>query len=157
MKRAPAIGTCIVPAQARHVAFLARRLRVIDRIECEAMGRSAKQALRHGLAASARCWTALVDDEPHAMFGVVVESALSGEAIPWFLGTDRVRDYGRALLAEGPALLDDMHRFGRRLRNFVSSDNEQAIRLLERWGFTVEQEQIVMRSIAFRRFTREIA
>jgi hypothetical protein len=49
-----------------------------------------------------------------------------------------------------------MHRHGRRLCNFVSSENRQAIRLLEHWGFTVEQDHVVMREVAFRRFIREI-
>jgi GNAT superfamily N-acetyltransferase len=146
----------LVPGDHTHVDALARRLRPIDRIECEAMGRSASQALRHGLAVSAQVWTALVDGEPHAMFGVVVESAAGGDAVPWFLGSDLVARHGRALIAQGPAILAAMHRHGIRLRNFVSSENRAAIRLLEHWGFTVEQELVVMRGIAFRRFIREI-
>jgi hypothetical protein len=131
-------------------------MRPIDRLECEAMGRSAEQALHHGLAASARTWTALIGDEPHAMFGVVVESVAGGCAIPWFLGSDQVGRHARLLIAQGPAILTAMHRHGRILCNFVSSDNRQAIRLLEHWGFTIEQELVVTRAVAFRRFIREI-
>lgn len=151
-----ALSLRLVPGSVNHVPVLASRLRCIDRIECEAMGRSAGQALHHGLLASARTWTALIGDEPHAMFGVVVESAATGDAIPWFLGSDQVARHARALIARGPAILDAMHGHGRRLRNFVSSDNRQAIRLLERWGFTVEHEPVVVRTVAFRRFIREI-
>ncbi|MFD2780186.1 hypothetical protein ACFS32_02575 [Novosphingobium pokkalii] len=82
-------GVVIVPAQARHVGFLARRMRAIDQIECRAMGREPKAALRHGLMASTRCWTALVDGQPHAMFGVVVESALTGRGCPGFWAPTR--------------------------------------------------------------------
>jgi hypothetical protein len=146
----------LVRGSADHVSNLAERLRPIDRIECEAMGRSAEQALRHGLVASARTWTALIGDEPHAMFGVVVESVASGHAIPWFLGSNQVARHARLLIAQGPAILTAMHCHGSRLCNFVSSDNRQAIRLLEHWGFTVEQELVVMRKVAFRRFIREI-
>jgi GNAT superfamily N-acetyltransferase len=146
----------LVPASAEHVSILAKRLRPIDRIECEAMGRSAEEALRHGLFASARTWSALIGDEPHAMFGVVVESVASGHAIPWFLGSDQVARHARLLIARGPAILTAMHRHGSRLCNFVSSENRQAIRLLEHWGFTVEHELVVMRNVAFRRFIREI-
>jgi len=149
-------SVCLVPGHHDHVSSLARRLRAIDRIECAAMGRTASQALYHGLAASAQTWTAMIDDAPHAMFGVVVENAASGDAIPWFLGSDRVGRHGRALIEHGPVVIGTMHRHGARLRNFVSSDNRQAIRLLERWGFTVEHEPVVMRSVAFRRFIREI-
>jgi hypothetical protein len=35
-------GVAIVPAQARHVGFLARNMRAIDQIECRAMGREPK-------------------------------------------------------------------------------------------------------------------
>ncbi|WP_428333242.1 hypothetical protein [Novosphingobium sp.] len=146
---------CVVPGHESHVAGLAKRLRAIDRMECEAMGRSAGRALCHGLAASAQVWTVMVGGEPHAMFGVVVESAAGGDAIPWFLGSDLVARHGRAMIELGPAVISAMHGHGARLRNFVSSDNRQAIRLLERWGFSVEHEQVVMRGVAFRRFIRE--
>jgi hypothetical protein len=156
MTRAIVAPMCLVPGHDDHVPALARRLRAIDRIECEAMGRTGSQALRHGLNASAQTWTAMVDGEPHAMFGVVVECAVGGDAVPWFLGSSMVARHGRALIAEGPAMIAAMHRHGARLRNFVSSDNREAIRLLEHWGFTVEDEPVVMRSVAFRRFIREI-
>ncbi len=145
----------LVPAEAAHIADLAGRLRAIDRAECAAMGRTGAQALRHGLLASARAWTALIDGEPHAMFGVVVESAATGDAIPWFLGSDKVARHGRLLIRLGPVILARMHRHGRALRNFVSCDNRQAIRLLELWGFFVEPEPVIVRQAAFRRFIRE--
>lgn len=146
----------LVPADHDHIVRLAPRLRQIDQIECAGMGRTPEQALRHGLCASAQVWTALVDGEPHAMFGVVVESAASGDAVPWFLGSAKVAQHGRVLVTRGPAIVARMHRNGRTLRNFVSADNRQAIRLLEHWGFTVDHELIVMRGVAFRRFMREI-
>jgi hypothetical protein len=145
----------LVPGAAAHVASLAPRLRRIDRIECAAMGRTGEQALRHGLAASVETWTALIGGEPQAMFGVVVDCAASGEAIPWFLGSRQVAGEARALISQGPAIVAAMHRHGRWLRNFVSCENRAAIRLLEHWGFTVEQEFIAVRGIAFRRFIRE--
>jgi hypothetical protein len=151
-----AVPTRLVPGEIQHVCDLAQRLRRIDRIECRAMGQSAEQALRHGLAKSAQTWTALIDDTPHAMFGVVIVSATRGEGIPWFLGSDQVARHARLLIAQGPAIVTEMHRHARCLVNFVSSGNRQAIRLLEHWGFTVEQQRVVVRSVAFRRFIREI-
>ncbi len=146
----------LVPADAAHVIDLAPRLRPVDRIECAAMGHSAGQALRHGLLVSAQVWTALEGDRPTAMFGVVAGSAAGGDAIPWFLGSDHVSRHARTLITQGPTIVAAMHRHGRRLCNFVSSENRQAIRLLEHWGFTVEQDHVVMREVAFRRFIREI-
>lgn len=147
-------GVAIVPAQARHVGFLARHMRAIDQAECRAMGREPKAALRHGLMASTRCWTALIAGRPHAMFGVVVESALAGRGVPWFLATDAVWRHARALLRLGPAILAEMHDSSPVLANLVSADNVRAIRLLERWGFAVDHDHVRVGELAFRRFSR---
>jgi hypothetical protein len=146
-------GLRLVPGHADHVPMLAPRLRAIDRLECRAMGHSAEQALALGLCTGARTWTALVDGQPHAMFGVVAEEG--DTAIPWFLGSAQVGRHARALIAQGPAIVAAMHRHGRCLCNFVSSGNGRAIRLLEHWGFTVEDQSVVVRGVAFRRFIRE--
>jgi ribosomal protein S18 acetylase RimI-like enzyme len=145
----------IVPAAYSHVNRLARDMRAIDRAECLAMGRTPKQALRHGIMASAWVRTALVDGEPQAMFGVVVESAMTGDGIPWFLGTDAVFRHGRDLIRMGPAILRDMGDSSRMLRNLVSADNAKAIRLLKRWGFTVDPEHVRVGGLPFRRFEME--
>ena len=145
----------LVPAAAHHVGPLAARLRRIDRIECAAMGLSATAALDRGLATSAQCWTALVDDLPQAMFGVVVESAATGDAVPWFLGSDEVAAHGSALVRLGPSIVRAMHRHGRTLRNYVSAENCRAIRLLTHWGFVVLPDPIPVRGVPFRLFIRE--
>lgn len=147
----------IVPAAFRHVNFIARRMREMDRMEVEALGRTPKQALRYGLLSSSKAWTALVDNEPHAMFGVVEHNALTGEASPWFLGTDEVYRHGRELLMWGPGIVSRMCDSPRRLSNLVSAQNGQAIRLLRRWGFTVNEEQIDVNGMAFRSFERVAA
>ncbi|NKJ43057.1 hypothetical protein [Novosphingobium sp. SG720] len=144
----------IVPAHARHVGFLARHMRAIDKAECRAMGREPKAALRHGLIASTHCWTAMVAGRPHAMFGVVVESALAGRGVPWFLGTNEVWRHGRTLLRLGPPILAAMHDSSAVLANLVSTGNTRAIRLLERWGFTVDEDTMLVGDLAFRRFAR---
>ena len=146
----------LVPGAASHVSDLAQRLRSIDRAECWAMGQTAEQALQHGLTAGAKTWTALIDNNAHAMFGVVLGDADHGVGIPWFLGSDRVAQQGRLLIVQGPAIVAEMHCHARCLCNFVSSNNRQAIRLLEHWGFAVERDVVFAGSMAFRRFIREI-
>lgn len=148
-------GVTIVPAQPVHINRIANNMREIDRVECEAFGRTPKQSLRRGLAASSRCWTALVDGQPHAMFGVVIESALGGLAVPWMLGTDEIYRHPRELLMWGPGIIERLHDSTLTLRNVVSSDNHQAIRLLRRWGFTVAEEQIEVGGVMFRQFFKE--
>jgi hypothetical protein len=121
------------------------------------MGRTPKQALRSGVLYSEKAWTALVDDKPEAMFGVVLDSALTGEATPWMLGTDEVYRHGRELLIHGPAIVALLGDSCRRMSNLVSVANGQALRLLSRWGFTVEDQEIEVGGVQFRRFVREAA
>lgn len=147
----------LVPANSRHIARIANRMRAIDRMECAAMGRTPKQALRSGVLYSEKAWTALVDDMPEAMFGVVLDSALTGEATPWMLGTDEVYRHGRELLMHGPAIVSLLGDSRLTLSNLVSSANSRALRLLTRWGFTVEDQEIEVGGVQFRRFVREAA
>jgi len=144
----------LVPAELRHVNSIANRLRVIDREECDAMGRTPKQALRLGILTSSKAWTALVAGRPEAMFGVVIESILSGVGTPWFLGTDEVYRHGRELLMWGPGMVSRLGDSIALLSNLVSADNSRAIRLLKRWGFTVATEEVDVRGKPFLRFEK---
>lgn len=144
----------LVPAEFKHINRIARRIRTHDREECEAMGRTPKQALRLGWLTSDKAWTALVDDKPEAMFGVVTNSLLGLEATPWFLGTNEVYKHGRELLMWGPGMLERLCDSRMRLANLVSSRNRPAIRLLRRWGFTVGEEIVTVRGLAFRPFEK---
>lgn len=139
----------LVPAQHKHIGRIARLMREIDQEECRAMGREPKQALRFAISASSKVWTALVDGRPEAMFGVVVDSALTGDATPWFLGTDEVYRHGRALLMWGPGIIARLCDSRLTLRNLVSARNSRAIRLLRHWGFIVGKEQVMVRGVAF--------
>lgn len=142
----------VVPARITHVGPIASRIRAIDRLECEAMGHSPKHALRQGFLLSDRCWTALVDGRPEAMFGGVTLSALDRRATVWFLGTDEVYRHGRELLAWGPGLIAQAVDSSRWCGNLVSSANGKAIRLLRAWGFTVEPEEQMVGGVPFRQF-----
>lgn len=142
----------VVHAERRHINVIANRLRDIDREECTAMGRTGKEALRLAHTTSAKAWTALVDGRPEAMFGVVVEDLISGIGTPWFLGTDEVYRHGRELLMWGPGFVSRLSDSSKRLANIVSARNRRAIRLLQRWGFTVETDEVSVRGVAFRHF-----
>lgn len=144
----------IVPATARHIGSLHRRLRAIDVRECAAMGLSPRAALRRGLCASQGAWTATLDGRPEAMFGLVVECALTGRGVPWFLGSEAVWRQARALLRIGPQVLATFHDSSPILANLVCADNARAIRLLHKWGFTLDQDCILVGGSAFHRFER---
>lgn len=144
----------IVPAEWCHINIIANRMRAVDAEECRAMGRAPKQALRTAFMSSEKAWTATVDDRPEAMFGVVVESLIDRLGTPWFLGTDEVYRHGRELIMHGPGILARMGDSSRRLANLVSAHNDRAIRLLRKWGFTVMDDEVTVRGVAFRHFER---
>lgn len=145
----------IVPASAVHIGPIATRMREADRVECAALGHNPKQALRAGLASSSPAWTALVGGRAEAMFGLVATSALGGEGRPWMLGSDAIYAHPRALLRRGPGFLAAMFDATPRLSNLVAADNIRAIRLLRRWGFTLDTETMMIDNIAFRLFHAE--
>lgn len=142
----------IVPARVTHVGPIATRMREIDRIECEAMGHSPKQALRSGFLNSDKVWTAVVDGRPEAMFGVVTVSAIDRTGTPWMLGTDAVYRHGRDLIRLGPYFVAQAVDSSRRLSNLISARNDKAIRLLRAWGFTVERDEVLVGGVPFLRF-----
>lgn len=145
----------ILPATLAHVGPIATRMRMADRVECAALGHSPKQALRAGLASSSLAWTALVDGRAEAMFGLVVTSALGGEGRPWMLGSDAIYACPRAMLRCGPGFIAAMFAVAPRLSNLVAADNVRAIRLLRRWGFTLDTETMMIGTVAFRLFHAE--
>lgn len=130
-------------------------MREVDRQEVGAFGRTPKQALRLSLRASSLCLTALKNDRPEAMFGVTPISAIEGRGLAWFLGTDEVLGCARELLSIGPAVIETLHGRFRRLENKISTENRQAIRLLEKWGFEMGPETMTIGGVEFRPFWRE--
>jgi len=144
----------LVPAETKHIGRIARLMREADVLECAAFGRTPKQALRLSLAISDKAWTALVDGQPEAMFGVTVESVLGRTACPWFLGTEEVYRHGRELVMWGAPMLSRLCDSTFRLGNLVSATNGQAIRLLKRWGFTVAEEETDVNGTPFRYFEK---
>lgn len=145
----------LVPASPAHVGRLAHRMRPIDVAEVRARGHSPKQSLRLALRASIWSVTALVDGAPHAMFGLSPVSVVADRGCPWFLGSDIVLSHGRDLLSIGPQVIERMHRSFARLENSVSIENDKAIRLLRRWGFTLADEEHEVGGMQFVRFWRE--
>lgn len=142
----------LVPADASHIPFLAEHMRPADVVECGAMGRRPHEALTNGLKTSLWALTAIVDDEPHAMMGVVSKSMMEGVGVPWMLGTERVYDHGRDMIRNAPAILAEMHATFRILENYVSADNDRAVRFLRHVGFEFRSEISMVRGTAFVRF-----
>lgn len=149
-------GVSLIPASPAHVGRIANKLRAIDKIECAARGRDPKAALRLALRSSLWALTAFVDGEPEAMFGLSPLCTITDRGCPWFLGSDRVMRHGRDLLLIGSEVIEHMHRHSARLENSVSVDNAAAVRLLRRWGFTIDERVFEVGGVRFVRFWREV-
>lgn len=128
----------IVAAEARHINRIAKNIAEIDELECRMLGHSPKQALRLGLRMSSICGTALLDDQPIAMFGVVPENLIEGKGSAWLLLTKKGRQQHRALVVLGKQITEILHKEAEILHNHVHASNDRAIRWLEYLGFTVE-------------------
>jgi hypothetical protein len=145
----------VVTASPVHVGPIATRMRAIDARECSAWGRRPKEALRLGLRGSVVAWTALKHGKPIAMFGVTPLSAIESKGRAWFLATDEACGCARALLTIGPNVIAAMHRRFDRLENWVSVENEAAIRMLGRWRFELGDETMTVRGTEFRPFWKD--
>lgn len=127
-------------------------MREADRIEC--FGRP-KAALRRALVTSSVAYTAFVDGEAEAMFGLVVHSALGGEGLPWMLGSEAIYDHPREMLRTVPRFLDMFSDSTPRLSGLVGRTNDRAIRMLRRWGFQIGREVILSTGVEFLSFSRD--
>lgn len=129
----------LVAAALAHVAAIAAAARPADVAELWAQSRATPaDCMTLGLAFGARAYTALLDGEPVAMFGVSAGDA-PGEGCPWMVGTTAlatlrarkdVLRISRAAIAEFQSLFPV-------LRNAVDARNTTAIAWLRWLGFTV--------------------
>lgn len=117
------------------------------------MGRTPKLALRMSLRTSWQAFTALDGDRPVAMLGVCPRNLAGGTAAPWFLGTDEVLHFGRDLLERGRRIIGMWLDEFPLLENAVSIENQPAVRLLQAWGATLDDEPLPYGGIEFRRFS----
>lgn len=139
----------LVPSLPRHIGRIARDMREIDRLECRAMGHDPKAALRLARRRSLWSLTAMADGQPIAMLGLSALNLVEGVGVPWFLGTDAVYKRGRSLLVKGSAVIAHMRQTTPTLVNLISADNHRGIRLLARWGFTVDDAREVHGGVDF--------
>lgn len=128
-------GVEIRPAVLADADIVAADLRAADRAECLAAGvADVRGAIREGIEHSALCWTALVDGQPVAVFGV---RAWGDSGVPWLLGTEALVVHRRAFIRQAPTYIDLMLQAFPRLLNHVHADNTRAVLWLRRAGFTL--------------------
>ena len=121
-----------------HIGTVSGRMRQSDQDEIMASsGITPFQALHDGFLRSAYCWTALTDNEPCAMFGVVRESPISNKGIPWLLATDQMRLNKKRFLIDGVKYMRLILEIFPDLYNFVDTRNKESIRWLKWLGFEI--------------------
>lgn len=127
-------------------------MREWDRIEAAVFGRTPKDALRIGLAASLWCLTAKVDGRPEAMMGLTPVSLAEGKGQPWMLGTEAVYDHPRALAIGWRGILGRMREVCPRLENRVAAGNTKAIVFIRHLGFVIDPDQVEVGGVPMLRF-----
>lgn len=143
----------LVEASPDHIPYLAENMREADVREVGALGRSPREALESGLRSSLWALTA-IEDEPVAMLGVASRSMIEGIGVPWMLGTERIYDSGRAMVALVPPVIAEMAATFSRLENIIDKENERALRFLRWAGFSVGDDPLMIGGVSFLRFER---
>ena len=143
----------VVPAKPSHVGTLARRLREIDKLECQIMGHTPKEALRTGLLGSTIAWTVMIDGQPEAMMGATPISFVEGRGRAWLLMTDVAQRHAVTLVRLGRIYTEALHRHFPILENFIHADNVRTIRYLSRLGYAIGSVDVI-RGHAMRPFVR---
>jgi len=145
----------IVPADESHIACLARDMRAMDCMECRAVGREPEEALKKVMETSLWCITALDDDKPIAMLGVVARNMIEAKGIPWMLGSEKIYESTRDIVTLAPHIVRMMRETFSSLENLVSVDNHRAISFLRHYGWKLTDERHMIGGVEFAKFTDE--
>lgn len=148
----------LLKPEAGHVEALSARPALRDRRECyDLLGLSVREALEVSLAASIEAQAVLWRGRPVALFGLTAQTPLSRKAAPWCLTSSDLEGPVRRRFWAGRRWVDRWATMAPRLENWISADNAQSIRWLERCcGFTVDPPQPRGPfGRAYRRFWRE--
>lgn len=147
----------IVQAEPEHILPIADEMRICDVREIFATALATpEEALEQGLTHGKECYTALVNDRPAIMFGVVTGNLLTGTGIPWLLATDDVKRVKKKFIMNSLPYVESFASQYRVLENYVHVDNKDSIRWLEWCGFElVEKVRYGMTQELFWRFRKE--
>lgn len=127
----------IVRAEAIDCGEMAAKMRDGDRRECLAAGMSPKRAVWRSYRSSLLTFSALVDGELAAIFGMGGDMVTDvGE--PWLFTTPLVEVSPKWFVRHARALVARMLESKPKLEGYVFADYRQACGLLERIGFTLD-------------------
>lgn len=137
------------------VQYVADNMRSADRIEVMAShGYTPIEALQEGVNVSDYCTAIFIDGDLIAILGLVVTSVISGQGVPWLLGTSGVIKHSREFLANSHDVVNSLVRKCPNMMNYVHDKNRVSIRWLKWLGFKMEPPySFGVAGEKFRRFT----
>lgn len=122
------------------VEYVALYMRYDDALECMLMaGLEPEEALDFSVHRAVACWTATLDNEPVAIFGVNRRSMTSDVGVPWLLGTDRLGDMKKLFVRQSRPYLARFMRAFPKMQNWVHVDNQASIDWLRWLGFAMDE------------------
>ena len=122
---------------------MAPHLRQADRDELEAVvgeDANARDILRYGVEVSHQPFTALVDDTPICIYGVVKEPIQESMGAVWMLGTDGIEQHKMFFLRHSRQSLKKLFEPFSLLWNCVDKRNALHIKWLKWLGFSFLRE-----------------
>lgn len=128
-----------VEARPEHAVALAPKLREGDLAEVSAMGLTGVQALESSLAASCFAFTALVDDQPEAMWGLCPVTFMGDRGLLWMLGSDQVPRHAYTVLLTSKHFVENVNRLFPVVECFVDLRYKVSVRWVRWLGFLQEQ------------------
>lgn len=133
----PAVRYWITPATDQMANLVVADMREADRLECEAQGLTALEAIRMSIAGSYDPKVAFANDVALGAWGVQRLGGLSLRGSPWVLTTNAVEHHKKFFLRttrDGLAAYMQEHSL---LVNMVDARYKQAIRWLTWLGFQI--------------------
>jgi len=137
------------------IQFIADNMRQADVDEVMAASNATPlQAIESGVEISDSTSVAVINGDIVAIMGVVKNSALTDNGVPWLLGTDYITKHYREFLGSSRAVLDAMISVCPNLVNHVYVKNTVSIRWLKWLGFNIEEaEPFGVNGELFHKFT----
>lgn len=132
------VGIKYLPPTIEMVEEIARNMRQADVTEAwVSHHQTPLQALMESWKMSKYSVIITIDDEPCVMIGLVIRDILSGNGVPWMLGTDAALKHKKRFFTEVPSVIKEMLYVCSRLCNYVHCKNEVSIKWLKWIGFTL--------------------
>ena len=122
------------------IRLIADNMRQADVDEIKAASNATPiDAITMGVNVSEFVAVAVINGDIVAIMGVVKNSTLTDNGVPWLLGTNNIKKHYREFLGTSHEVLNAMLNVCPNLVNHVHADNKVSVRWLKWLGFKLEQ------------------